>query len=62
MRTVATDRNPDREQLRPMLGVVVDELTDAACQRVLLGVRGAAKRDSTDCTLMTGSSSSAAQL
>jgi hypothetical protein len=40
-----TERSPDREQLRPMLGAVVDELTEAACRRVLLVMRGAAKRE-----------------
>jgi hypothetical protein len=28
-----------------MLGAVVDELTEAACRRVLLVMRGAAKRE-----------------
>jgi hypothetical protein len=42
---VDPERSADREQLRLMLGAVADELPDAACRRVLLVMRGAARRE-----------------
>jgi hypothetical protein len=45
VRVELTERSPDREQLRLMLGAVVDELPSDACRRVLLTMRGAAKRE-----------------
>jgi hypothetical protein len=39
------ESSPAREQLRLVLGGVVDELTDAACQRVLVVMRGAARHE-----------------
>jgi hypothetical protein len=39
------DGSADRELLRLVLGAVVDELPSDACQRVLLVMRGAAKRE-----------------
>lgn len=45
MRTVDTERSADRELLRPTLGAVVDEMTDAACRRTLGAMRAAARRE-----------------
>jgi hypothetical protein len=42
---VDVERSPDREQLRPMLGTVVDELTERSCRRVLGAMRAAARRE-----------------
>jgi hypothetical protein len=39
------ERSPAREQLRLVLGGVVDELPSEAYQRVLVVMRGAAKRE-----------------
>jgi hypothetical protein len=42
---VDMERSPAREQLRLALGGVVDELPSDACQRVLVVMRGAARRE-----------------
>ena len=39
------ERAPAREQLRLVLGPVVDELADAACRRVLGSLYAAARRE-----------------
>jgi hypothetical protein len=44
-RLMPPERSLAREQLRLVLGAVVDEVPADACQRVLLVMRGAAKRE-----------------
>lgn len=42
---IATEWSPAREELRGLLGAVVDELTDRQCGRCLATLFGAVKRE-----------------